>query len=124
MLERFFPEELRQAEAARRRREGPYHYRAPAGENCGDVETRIHSFLETVSREHAGERVLAVTHGTWLLLLERMQKGFSVREAAERIKNQDVAPNASITVYTCTHVDGKSRLFLESENIVPWQGKL
>lgn len=112
------------AEEKRRKREGPYHYRAPDGENCMDVETRIHSFLETLSREHAGERVLAVVHGTWLILFERIQKGCSVQEAGERIQNGDVAPNASVTVYTCTTEDGKPRLFLESEHLVSWKGQL
>lgn len=52
-----FPEEYKARE-----RDGKYWYRFPGGENYPDVEMRVMSFLERLSREYAGRSVLVVTH--------------------------------------------------------------
>lgn len=52
-----YPEEF-----ADREREGKYWYRLPRGENYPDVEARIHSFLDKLSRDYGGKNVLVVTH--------------------------------------------------------------
>jgi 2,3-bisphosphoglycerate-dependent phosphoglycerate mutase len=52
-----FPEEYKTRE-----RDGKYWYRFPGGENYPDVEMRVMSFLERLSREYAGRSVLVVTH--------------------------------------------------------------
>lgn len=123
MLQQLFSEELQRAEGERLKREGPYHHRPPGGESFGDVEIRIQSFLDTLARDHAGEAVLAVTHGTWLLLFERILKGFPTAEAGRRNRASALFATCSVTTLTCTHASGAPRLFLESENVIPWQGK-
>jgi broad specificity phosphatase PhoE len=110
-------------EIARKEREGLYHYRAPGGENWADVELRIHSFLGTLSRDYEGERVLIVVHGHWLILFQRLIHHFSIEEAIERYHARQFE-NASVTIYHGKQVDGQSRLVLEQENIVPWEGKI
>jgi len=45
-----------------RERDGKYWYRFPGGENYPDVEFRVMTFLEKLSREFAGRSVLIVTH--------------------------------------------------------------
>lgn len=45
-----------------RKRDGKYWYRFPQGENYPDVEARCHSFLDKLSRDYGGKRVLVVTH--------------------------------------------------------------
>eukprot|EP01112_Ceratiomyxa_fruticulosa_P016055 TRINITY_DN4815_c0_g5_i1.p1 TRINITY_DN4815_c0_g5~~TRINITY_DN4815_c0_g5_i1.p1 ORF type:complete len:624 (+),score=120.85 TRINITY_DN4815_c0_g5_i1:80-1873(+) len=45
-----------------RRRDGPYWYRFPGGENYCDVELRLNGFLEKLARDYAGRSVLIVTH--------------------------------------------------------------
>lgn len=113
-----FPEEVK-----RKEREGLYHYRPPGGENWPDIELRIHSFLGTLNRDCEDQRVLIVVHGHWLTLFERLIHRFSIEEAVYRYQNA-TKENASVTVYDGIIVDGKSRLVLTAENIVPWKGKL
>ncbi len=113
-----FPEEL-----VRKEREGLFHYRPLGGENWPDVELRIHSFLGTLNRDYDGKRVLMVVHGHWLTLFQRLLEHFSIEEAVKRYE-AGVFENASVTVYEGVPKDGKSRLVLKEENIVPWEGKL
>jgi len=70
ILERF-PEE---AEA--RRRLGKFYHRPPGGESWCDVALRVRSAIDTLTREHPGERILVVAHQVVILMfryvLERM----------------------------------------------------
>ena len=52
-----YPEEY-----ADRKRDGKYWYRLPRGENYLDVRTRVHSFLDKLTRKYGGKSVLLVTH--------------------------------------------------------------
>lgn len=56
-----------------------YYYRPPGGENYPDVGLRVHSFLGTLTRECAGQRVMVVTHSVVIQvfrrLLERITEG-------------------------------------------------
>lgn len=45
-----------------RARDGKYWYRLPRGENYPDVEARVHSFLDKLTRDYQGQHVLVVTH--------------------------------------------------------------
>ncbi len=113
-----FPEEI-----VRKEREGLYHYRPFGGENWPDVEMRVHSFLGTLNRDCDNKKVLIVCHGHWLILFQRLLEHFSIDEALRRYK-EGAAENASVTIYGGTNLQGSSRLVLEENNIVPWQGKL
>lgn len=115
-LKRRYPEELK-----RKDREGLYHYRPFGGENWPDVELRIHSFLDSLRRDHAGGKVLMVVHGHWLILFQRIMHRFSIKEALDRYHNH-VAPNASVTVYKTVRI--KSFNLIDEEPIVPWKGKI
>lgn len=48
--------------ADQRRHVGKFYFRPPGGESWCDVILRLRSLLETVTREHRGERVLIVAH--------------------------------------------------------------
>lgn len=113
-----FPEEL-----ARKEREGLYHYRPFGGENWPDIELRIHSFLNTLSRDHSGQKVLIVVHAHWLILFQRLMEGFSIDEAVARYKSSSIE-NASITTFNGRIHERRSRLLLAKENIIPWLGQL
>jgi len=113
-----FPEEI-----VRKEREGLYHYRPFGGENWPDIELRIHSFLGTLARDYEGKKVLCVVHGHWLILFQRLIHHFSIDEALQKYLSGPFE-NASVTIYRGEDVNGKSRLILEEENIVPWEGKL
>jgi hypothetical protein len=56
-------------EYAARERDGKYWYRFPGGENYPDVEMRISSFIEKISRQYAGRSLLIITHqGVYIFL--------------------------------------------------------
>jgi len=56
------------AEAERRDYLGKFWYRPPGGESWADVAQRIREFLRDLRLDHAGERVLVVTHDVPILL--------------------------------------------------------
>jgi len=117
-IEKLFP-----GETARKEREGLYHYRPLGGESWPDIELRIHSFLGTLSRDYDGQNVLIVVHGHWLILFQRLIHHFSIEETVE-IYGRRVFDNASVTLYGSDVINGKQRLVLIEQNIVPWKGKL
>jgi len=110
-------------EIERKTREGYYHYRPPGGENWADVEMRIHSFLGTLSRDCEDQRVLIVVHAHWLILFQRLIHHFSIDEAVRRYEEAQFK-NTSVTIYRGERIDGRPRLILDRENVVPWEGKL
>ena len=68
-----FPEEW---EA--RVRLGKFYHRPPGGESWCDVALRVRSFIDSVAREHAGERVVLFSHEVVILMfryvLERLDE--------------------------------------------------
>lgn len=110
-------------EPERKELDGLYHYRPFGGENWPDIEGRIHSFRQTLRSDHEDETVVMVVHGHWLILFQKLIQHFSIEEAERRYKT-NVFKNASVTVYEPKLIDGKSKLALVEENLVPWDGKL
>lgn len=118
-IEERYPEEL-----LRKKREGLYHYRPFGGENWPDVELRIRSFLDTLKSEHDGQSVLAVIHGHWLLLFQRLVHSRTIEEALEGYR-RGVVENASVTEYCSGKNPGSPiALILRKENLIPWEGEL
>jgi len=109
-----------------RKRSGYYHYRAPGGESCPDVELRIRSFVESEllfregisanSYREAGGCDLIVCHGRWSQVFQKYWKGLSVEEFLHIKENSD-NPNCSITIYNTT---GKTLI----DCLNPWEGVL
>ena len=77
-IEARFPEE---AEA--RARVGKFYYRPPGGESWCDVALRVRSMLDTVGREHAGERVLVVAHEVVIYVFRYVLERLSEAELLE-----------------------------------------
>ena len=77
---------------------GKFYFRPPGGESWCDVILRLRSLLDTIVREHRGERVLVVAHqvivNCFRYLLERMTEA----EILEFDRAGDV-PNCSVTSY-------------------------
>jgi len=117
-IDRHFPLEI-----ARKDKEGLYHHRPLGGENWPDIGLRAHSFLSTLSRDCDGQKVLIVVHGHWLIMFRKLVERFSIDEAVRRY-HEATAPNASVTVFEGALVDGKPRLVLAQEHLVPWNGTL
>ncbi|OHA32627.1 MAG: hypothetical protein A2928_01850 [Candidatus Taylorbacteria bacterium RIFCSPLOWO2_01_FULL_45_15b] len=112
-IEERYPEQLRIRE-----RGGYYHYRAPGGENCPDVEMRVRSLMHDCHEHHKEDTVLFTGHGRWFLIFKRLLYGYSLDWLEAERKNDDSCPNASVTVFE-TEKDG---YILQHPCIVPWKG--
>jgi broad specificity phosphatase PhoE len=108
VLERYPDEEKRLKEV------GYYHYKAPEGESCVDVEERILTFLQHKPRFKGLDTVLISGHGITGLCLRRILFGDSVEDwqSYERLKN------ASVTVYERKGDGFNIALY----NHAPWEG--
>jgi len=117
-IEGRYPEQIRL-----RKRSGYYHYRAPGGENCPDVEMRITSFVAehlATPFGHAGY-VCIVGHGRWFQIFQKLIHNLSVDEFLEHKKTVS-NDNCAVTIYTLDNM-GEG---LESipQSVVPWKGKI
>jgi probable phosphoglycerate mutase len=107
-IEREYPQQ-----AALRKAIGKFYHRPPGGESWCDVILRLRSFVDSICREHAGARVLAVCHSVVVLcfryLLERMTEDqiLAVDRGAE-------VANCSLTRYE----RDEDRLVLRQFNFV------
>ena len=116
-----YPEQVRF-----RKRSGYYHYRAPGGESCPDVELRIRSFVESelllqqsTPAHPNGEADgcdLIVCHGRWSQVFQKYLHGLSVEEFLH-IKEKSDNPNCSITIYNAS-----AKTLINCVN--PWEGVL
>lgn len=107
-------------EVNRKRLLGKYYYRPPGGESYPDVNLRLHSFLGTLVREHAGRRVLVVTHSVVVLLFRRLLERMEEKEVLD-LDRQDEVKNASLLIYALGSRDGREGVFVRKAwNLVPW----
>jgi broad specificity phosphatase PhoE len=112
---------LHPEEKSRRDTVGKYYYRPPGGESHPDVNLRLQSFLGTLCREHAGRRVLVITHSVVVLLfrrlLERMEEGEVLA-----LDRQDEVKNASLLIYELGSRDGREGVLVRRDwNLAPWE---
>lgn len=100
---------------------GSFFARPPGGESLAEVVERVHSFLDILIRDRAGERVLVVTHGGTLkafrFLLERWDYVL-----AETAMHTDPPENCGVTSYVYSREH--KRLILEEYNRVYWRGRV
>jgi broad specificity phosphatase PhoE len=113
--------ELHPGEQERRLKVGKYYYRPPGGESYPDVNLRVHSFLGTLVREHAGQRVLVVTHSVVVLSFRRLLERLDEDKVLDLDRN-DEPRNASLSVYeSFAGETAGSGLRLREWNMIPWQ---
>ncbi|OHA46918.1 MAG: hypothetical protein A3A80_01060 [Candidatus Terrybacteria bacterium RIFCSPLOWO2_01_FULL_44_24] len=84
---------------------------------------RAHSFFGTVARDYAGMDVLTVVHGLWLILARKLIHHWNIDQTVAEFNDRPIE-NASVTVYRGIQKNGKSRLELDTLNLVPWQDQL
>lgn len=82
-------------EYSNRERDGKYWYRLPSGENYPDVEARIHSFLDKLSRDYGGKNVLIVTHQ----VCYKMFRALFEHLGEEEVLALENCPNCAIQEY-------------------------
>ena len=88
-----FPEEAR-----RRRTLGKFYYRPPGGESWCDVALRVRSLLASLREEHAGERVLVVSHQAVIMNFRLVLEGLDEATLLGLDATQPLA-NCSVTSY-------------------------
>lgn len=77
---------------------GKFYHRPPGGESWCDVVLRLRSVLDTLDREHAGERVLIVAHQVVVLCFRYLLEHMTEDELLAIDRHGDVA-NCSVTRY-------------------------
>jgi probable phosphoglycerate mutase len=85
-------------ESQRRDRLGKFYYRPPGGESWCDVALRMRSMLSSLREEHAGQRVLLVTHQAVIMNMRLVLEGL---EEADVLHLDGIEPlaNCSVTAY-------------------------
>ena len=99
------------------KQEGPYWYRYPQGENVPDVRDRNRSWLNTLVRDFAGKKVLAVTHHLNILAMRANLERLGEQEFI-RLDTEEKPINCGVTTYEGVPNQGKDgRLLLKSYNV-------
>jgi len=113
-------DELYPLEMARKKKLGKYYFRPPGGESYPDVNLRLQSFLGTLVREHAGRRVLVITHSVVVLLFRRLLERMEEKDLLE-LDRQDEVKNASLLIYESGARDGREGVLVRRAwNLTPW----
>jgi broad specificity phosphatase PhoE len=104
--------------AVQRAHVGKFYFRPPGGESWCDVVLRLRSFLDMLTREHRGDRVLVVAHQVIVncmrYLLERLDEAQILA-----IDRRGDVPNCGVTSYVFDPNAGRQgKLVLELENFV------
>jgi broad specificity phosphatase PhoE len=97
---------------------GKFYFRPPGGESWCDVILRLRSVIDTLTREHRGERVLIVGHqvivSCFRYLFERMDE----QQILTIDRSADI-PNCSVTSYEYDPARGRNgKLVLKMVNFV------
>lgn len=97
---------------------GKFYFRPPGGESWCDVILRLRSVIDTITRDHRGERVLIVSHqvvvNCFRYLLERMSE-----EQILAIDRAKEIANCSVTSYRFNPQSGRrGKLELQRYNFV------
>ncbi len=78
--------------------QGRYWYRQPQGENIADMRLRLRSWTNTLTRDYAGKRVLAVTHHLTILAFRANIERLTAEQFIQLDKTAQPG-NASLTTY-------------------------
>ena len=77
---------------------GKFYHRPPGGESWADVILRLRSFVDTISRECRGERILVVTHQVVVLMFRYILEQMSEQQILTIDREHELA-NCSVTSY-------------------------
>jgi broad specificity phosphatase PhoE len=97
---------------------GKFYFRPPGGESWCDVILRLRSFLEMLTREYRGDRVLVVGHQVTVNCLRYLLERLDEAEILALDRLGDV-PNCGITAYAFDpHAGRHGKLVRRLENFV------
>jgi broad specificity phosphatase PhoE len=92
-IEKEFPEE-----AAARTYLGKFYHRPSGGESWADVGLRVRSLLDSVTREHADERVLIVAHQVVILMFRYVIEHLTEQDVLAIAREEEIL-NCSVTTF-------------------------
>ena len=84
---------------------GKFYHRPPGGESWADVLLRLRSFVDTISRECSGERILVVTHQVVILMFRYILEHLDEHQILAIDAEHQLA-NCSVTSYALEEGDG------------------
>ena len=87
---------------------GKFYHRPPGGESWADVLLRLRSFIDTISRECADERILVVSHQVVVLMFRYILEHLSEQEILGIDAEHQLA-NCSVTSYELVEGSGRNR---------------
>jgi broad specificity phosphatase PhoE len=104
--------------AEQRRHVGKFYFRPPGGESWCDVILRLRSFLDMLTREYRGDRVLVVCHQVIVNCLRYLLDRLDEAQVLDLDRLGDV-PNCGITSYEFDPRAGRrGKLVLQLENFI------
>jgi broad specificity phosphatase PhoE len=104
--------------AEQRAHVGKFYFRPPGGESWCDVILRLRSVLDTITREHRGERLLVVGHQVTVNCLRYLFERMTEAQILAIDRRADV-PNCSVTSYGFDREAGRNgKLVLRLVNFV------
>ena len=92
--------------------QGMYWFRQPMGENVPDVRARVRSWINTLTRDFAGKKILAITHHITILSLRANLERLSPEEFV-RLDKEEEPGHCTISTYkgdSSAGVDGRFKL--------------
>jgi len=111
-IEAQFPEE-----SAARSRLGKFYHRPPGGESWCDVGLRVRSALDSMSREHAGERVLLVAHQVVIFMFRYVIEHLDENQILDISRREELV-NCSVTTFArSTDASGGMELVRFNETV-------
>jgi probable phosphoglycerate mutase len=99
-IEAQFPEE-----ASARSRLGKFYHRPPGGESWCDVGLRVRSALDSIAREHQGERVLLVAHQVVIFMFRYVLERLDEQQILDISRREELV-NCSVTTFACSEDAG------------------
>jgi broad specificity phosphatase PhoE len=78
--------------------QGKYWYQYPQGESVSQVRDRIRSFVDTLIREYAEQRVMLVTHHLTILSIRSLLERLSPEEFVQ-LDETEKPVNCGVTIY-------------------------
>ena len=85
---------------------GKFYFRPPGGESWCDVVLRLRSLIDTITREHRGERVLIVAHQVIVSCFRYLFERLTEEQILAIDRAADI-PNCSVTSYEYDPAQGK-----------------
>ena len=96
---------------------GKFYHRPPGGESWADVGLRVRAVIDTLCRDHAGERVLISTHQVVVLMFRYVLEAMTETEVLD-LSRADPVAHCSVTTYTRSPSAGGPAMVVRGYNVV------